>query len=54
MPYEIRTEGDKHCIYNKDSGEKKACHDTKEDAERQLRLLDAIEHDPEFKESHGS
>jgi len=53
MPYEIRQEGEKHCVFNSDTGEKKACHDTKEDAERQLRLLEAIEHDPEFKESHG-
>jgi hypothetical protein len=49
MPYEIRREGDKHCIYNKDTGDKKTCHDTEEEAERQLRLLEAIEHDSEFK-----
>lgn len=49
MPYEIRQEDGKHCIYNTDSGEKKGCHDDKEDAERQLRLLHAVEHDPEFK-----
>jgi hypothetical protein len=53
MPYEIRSEDGKHCIYNKDSGEKKACHDTKEEAERQLRLLEAVEHDPEFEPRNG-
>jgi hypothetical protein len=44
MPYEIRTEDGKHCIYNKDTSEKKACHATREEAERQLHLLDGIEH----------
>jgi|HubBroStandDraft_2_1064218.scaffolds.fasta_scaffold919340_2 hypothetical protein len=52
MPYEIRQEGDKHCIYNTDTDEKKACHDTEDDAKRQLRLLEAVEHDPGF-ESHN-
>lgn len=45
MPYVIRQEGDKHCVFNEDTDEKKACHDTKEDAERQVRLLHQIEHD---------
>jgi hypothetical protein len=49
MPYGIRKEGDKHCVYNKSTNETKACHDTEEDAKRQRRLLEAIENDPEFK-----
>lgn len=49
MPYEIRKEGDKFCVYNKDSGDKKACHETQEDADRQVRLLHAVENDPNFK-----
>jgi len=44
MPYEIRSEDGKHCIYNKDTGSKKACHDSKEEAERQIHLLEGIEH----------
>lgn len=45
MPYVIKEEGGKHCVYNSDTDEKKACHDTKEDAERQIRLLHSIEED---------
>ena len=47
MPYEIRSEGGQHCIYNSETGDKKDCHDEKADAERQLRLLEKIEHDTE-------
>lgn len=53
MPYEIRSEGDRHCIYNSETGDKKGCHDTKEEAERQLRLLEAIEHDPGWEPTNG-
>lgn len=48
MPYEVRKEGDKHCVFNKDTGEKKACHDTEEEAERQVRLLHSVEANPEW------
>jgi hypothetical protein len=44
MPYQVRSEGDKHCVYNAETGEKKACHATKEEADRQVRLLQGIEH----------
>jgi len=43
MPYEVRQEGDKYCVFNKDTGDKKACHDSKEEAEKQLHLLEGIE-----------
>lgn len=43
MPYEVREEDGKYCVYNKDSGDKKACHDDKESAESQVRLLHEIE-----------
>jgi hypothetical protein len=54
MPYVIRKEGDKHCIFNEETDEKKACHDTEEEAERQLRLLHAVENDPGWEAENGS
>ena len=53
MPYEIRKEGEKHCIFNKETGDKKDCHDTEEEAKRQLRLLEAVENDPGWEPSDG-
>ena len=49
MPYEVRKqEGtENYEVINKDSGEVKAVHeppDAKEKAERQVRLLEGIEH----------
>ena len=49
MPYAVRKKGDEYCVYNTNTDEEKACHKTKEDAERQRRLLEAIEHDEGFK-----
>lgn len=50
MPYEIRAvSGNGFEVINKDTGAVKAKHATKEDAERQIRLLHAIENDPHFK-----
>jgi hypothetical protein len=46
MPYEIRKNGSSYEVVNKDTKEVKAKHSTKEDAEKQIRLLEAIEHDP--------
>lgn len=51
MPYEIRKqEGtDNYEVINKDTQEVKAVHeppDAKDKAERQVHLLEAIEHDP--------
>jgi hypothetical protein len=51
MPYEIRKqEGtENYEVVNKDTDEVKAVHeppDAKEKAERQVHLLEAIEHDP--------
>lgn len=49
MPYEVRKDGEDYLVINKDSGEEKARHtppDAKEKAEKQVRLLEAIEHDP--------
>ena len=55
MPYEIRgpnTDG-KYEVVNKDSGAVKAQHATKEDAERQVRLLHAVENDPNWEPTHN-
>jgi hypothetical protein len=54
MPYEIQhKEGDGYDVINSDTKEVKAHHETKEDAERQVRLLNAIEHDPNWEEKNG-
>lgn len=47
MPYEIRQSGENYEVINKETQEVKATHeppDAKEKAERQLRLLESIEH----------
>lgn len=50
MPYEVRKLEDGGCeVVNKDTGDVKAKHDDCENAHRQVRLLEAIEHDPGFK-----
>lgn len=49
MPYEIKQDGDNYQVINKDSGDVKATHtppDAKEKAERQVKLLEAVENDP--------
>jgi hypothetical protein len=53
MPYEIRQSGDNYEVVNKETGDVKATHeppDAKEKAERQVRLLEAIENDPGWEE----
>jgi len=50
LTYEIREQNGKHCVFNKDTGDKKACHDDKAEAERQIKLLNGIEHGMEPKE----
>lgn len=43
MPYEVKKDGDQWCVYNTDTGDKKACHDSEEKAEAQVRLLHELE-----------
>ena len=43
MPYEIRNEDEKFCVYNKDTGESKGCSDSKEKAIQHMRALYAHE-----------
>ena len=47
MPYEIEKDGENYLVKNSETGEVKATHeppDAKEKAERQLRLLEEVEH----------
>ena len=46
MPYEVKKDGDAWTVINSDTGDVKARHTSKELAERQVKLLHAIEHDP--------
>lgn len=52
MPYEIRhVENDGYEVINSETKDVKGHHENKEDAERQVRLLNAIEHDPNWEPS---
>lgn len=49
MPYEMVKEGDKYLVKNKDTGRVVGTHEepgAKEKAEKQVRLLEAVENDP--------
>ncbi len=49
MPYEIRQEGENYLVENKETRRVVATHkppDAKEKAEKQVRLLEAVERDP--------
>ena len=39
MPYEIRRQKDKHCVFNKDTGKNEGCSDTYEEAVAHQRVL---------------
>jgi len=43
MPYEIRKEDDKFCVYNSDTDKKKGCSDTKKEAAAFMRKLYSVE-----------
>jgi hypothetical protein len=51
MPYSIRKVRNKQCyrVKNTETGKVHAKCSTKLNAERQLRLLNAVEHNPKFK-----
>jgi hypothetical protein len=51
MPYSIRKVRNKNCykVKNKKTGKVHAKCSTKQNAERQVRLLHAIDHNPKFK-----
>lgn len=53
MPYEVKQSGDNWEVINSETHEVKATHeppDAKEKAERQVRLLEAIEKDESWDE----
>ena len=55
MPYEARQAGENWEVVNKDTGDVKATHeppDAKEKAEKQVKLLHAVENDPEWSNDH--
>lgn len=59
MPYEVRKQegSENYEVINSDTQEVKATHeppDAKEKAERQVKLLEAIENDPNWEENDGS
>jgi len=43
MPYKIRKEKNRFCVFNSDTNDKKGCSDTKEEAVAQMRALYAAE-----------
>ena len=45
VPYKVEKNGEKWNVVNEDTGEVKATRPTEEAAKRQLRLLEAVEHD---------
>ena len=49
MPYAIQKSGSKFVVKNTDTGAVKGTHDSMKKAEGQMRLLQAIEHNPDFK-----
>jgi hypothetical protein len=55
MPYKIQQKGDAFEVVNSETNEVKATHeppDAKAKAERQIKLLEAIEHDPNWEPSN--
>lgn len=54
MPYAVRGPNaeSKYEVINTETNEVKATHDEKEEAERQVRILEEIEHDPNWEDKH--
>jgi hypothetical protein len=48
MPYKVESKGDKFAVVNEETGEVKAERDTKEDAERLVRILHQTESSDEW------
>lgn len=48
MPYELRKQGDKYCVINKETGDSKGCSDTREMGIKHMRALYAAEGTKEF------
>jgi hypothetical protein len=57
MPYETRPVGDKVEVVSKDTGRVVATHlppDAQDKADKQIHLLEAVEHDKNWKPTHGT
>ena len=48
MPYDISKRGNKWVTYNKDTGDVKGTHDSREAALKQMRLLYHVKHGGEL------
>ncbi len=44
MPYAVRKQGRRWVTYNSETGDVKGTHDSKDKANRQMRLLYMVEH----------
>jgi len=49
MPYGIRKRGNKWVLLNTETMDVKGTHESEEKAKRQMRLLQAIEHNPDWR-----
>lgn len=47
MPYKVEEKDGKWCVVNTETDDVKGCHDEKQDAERQVRLLHELEKEEE-------
>ena len=47
MPYEIRRKGDQWVTYNKETGDVKGTHDSRDKAVKQMRLLYMVKSEKE-------
>jgi hypothetical protein len=56
MPYKVEKDGENYNVVNEETGEVKATHeppDAEENAKRQVRLLNAIDHDENWEPGNG-
>lgn len=51
MPYKVEETDGKYAVVNTDTGETRATHDTREEAERQVTLLHHVEKEFDTQES---
>jgi hypothetical protein len=52
MPYKVEKDGEDYLVINEETGEEKARHtppDAEEKAHKQVRLLEDMENNPDFK-----
>lgn len=54
MPYEVQPNDGSFDVINSESGDVKATHDSKEAAERQVKLLNEIEKDQAWEDDNAT